>query len=108
MTEFEIELATELAQCSMLTGSSMKRFCRDMAFKAKNDPGAEISLRQRHYLEVLAWRFRRQLARRLVPDNKPLDLPDTRKVSKKASSVYKSGKSVDETAEPLVIRDLFA
>lgn len=75
MTEHEIALATHLGGCSFLPGTSMKRFCKDLAWLAANNPTQEITLRQRHYMELMAWRFRRQLPRHLVPHSKPLDLP---------------------------------
>lgn len=84
MTEFEIELATALARCTFLPGSSHKRFCRNMADVARLSPEKEISLRQRHYMELMAWRYRRQIASHLVPHAKPLDLPRPVKAPKPA------------------------
>jgi hypothetical protein len=75
MTPFEIRLATALANCSFLPGSSQKRFCRNMGDIAKLSPGKELSLRQRHYMELMAWRYRRQLPDDCVPLSKPLNLP---------------------------------
>jgi hypothetical protein len=75
MTEYERELSAALASCTFLPGSSDKRFCRDMAATARATPDAELTPRQRHYLEILAWKFRRQLPSRFVPDRKPLGLP---------------------------------
>jgi hypothetical protein len=75
MTPYEIRLANALANCSFLPGSSHKRFCRNMAETAKNRPEHELSLRQRHYMELMAWRYRRQLAGEFVPPSKPFDLP---------------------------------
>ena len=75
MTPFEIKLATALGNCSFLPGSSQKRFCRNMADIARLSPEKELSLRQRHYMEIMAWRYRRQLPRNCVPLSKPLDLP---------------------------------
>lgn len=82
MTEYEIRLATTLGNCSFLPGSSQKRFCRNMAETARLSPEHEISLRQRHYMEIMAWRYRRQLPSDLIPASKPLDLPRKIKVKK--------------------------
>jgi hypothetical protein len=78
LTPHEIALIGALASCSMLPGTSHKRFVRDLAFVAGHSPEKEISLRQRHYLELLAWKYRRQISRSLVPDSKPLNLPAKR------------------------------
>ena len=75
MTEFEIRLAAALANCSFLPGSNQKRFCRNMGDIARLSPDKELSLRQRHYMELMAWRYRRQLKAEFVPHSKPLDLP---------------------------------
>jgi hypothetical protein len=90
MTPYEVELALELAQCSMLPGSSQKRFARDLAFRAKTQPEAPITLRQRHYLEILAWRYRKQLPERYRPDRKPFNLPRPVKETKKRDRRRKS------------------
>jgi hypothetical protein len=75
MTPFEIRLATALANCSFLPGSSQKRFCRNMGDIARLSPEKELSLRQRHYMEIMAWWYRRQLPNDCVPHAKPLNLP---------------------------------
>jgi hypothetical protein len=75
MTEYEIRLAAALSRCSFLPGSSHKRFCRNMGDIARLSPEKDISLRQRHLMELMAWRYRRQLSADLVPPAKPLDLP---------------------------------
>jgi hypothetical protein len=98
MTQFEIELATALANCSFLLGSSQKRFCRNMGDLAKYSPEKELSLRQRHYMEIMAWRYRRQLSERFIPHSKPLNLPRPITVTK-----AKRPKKV----EPLREADLF-
>jgi len=67
MTPFEIHLATALANCSFLPGSSQKRFCRNMGDIARLSPEKELSLRQRHYMELMAWRYRRQLPNDCIP-----------------------------------------
>jgi hypothetical protein len=83
MTPHEIELATALDGCSLPPATLAKRFIRDQAFLARHSPEREITLRQRHYLELLAWRFRRQLPDDLVPEAKPLNLPKARKPPKR-------------------------
>lgn len=84
VTEFEIRLANALSTCSFLPGSSYKRFCRNMADIARLSPEKEISLRQRHFMELMAWRYRRQLSNDLVPLSKPLNLPRPIKAAKPA------------------------
>ena len=94
MTSHEIELAKALNRCSGWVGA---RFIQDAAATADLLPQHEISLRQRHYLEILAWRYRRQLPAHLVPEAKPPGLP---KVRKEPRAV----KQKQRTSEP----DLFA
>jgi hypothetical protein len=83
VTQYEIELATYLGRLSFLPGSAQKRFARDIAFHAATMPDKEISLRQRHYMELMAWRYRRQLPSRFVPETKPLNLPPKVKLPRK-------------------------
>jgi hypothetical protein len=101
MTPFEIRLATALANCSFLPGSSQKRFCRNMGDIARLSPDKELSLRQRHYMELMAWRYRRQLPDECVPHAKPLDLPAVVKPPK-AAKPDRLGKPV-----PTLGPDLF-
>ena len=75
MTPDEIALALALGRCSYPPATANKRFAGNMAFLAKNSPGKELSERQRHYMQQMAWRYRRQLPAHLVPLNKPGDLP---------------------------------
>lgn len=82
MTPYEIELANALWSCTFRPGSSEKRFCRNMADLARVSPDRELSLRQRHYMEIMAWRYRRQMPAEYVPDKKPLDLPAKIRVKK--------------------------
>jgi hypothetical protein len=72
MTPFEIELAKALGRVSGWVGA---RFCEDMARAAVSKPEDELTLRQRHYMEIMAWRYRRQLPDDLVPHAKPLPMP---------------------------------
>ena len=76
MTPYEIELARALWRCSHVPATSKKRFCRNMADIAAHKPEHEISMRQRYYMECLAWYYRRQMPKHLIPDGKPpLPLP---------------------------------
>jgi hypothetical protein len=84
MTPHEIELAKALGACSYPPATSQKRFARDISFLAANDPARELSDRQRHYMEIMAWRYRRQLPQGLVPERKPLDLPPKIRAPRKA------------------------
>jgi hypothetical protein len=97
MTEHEITLARALASCGMLPGSSIKRFVRSMAHQADHEPLKDISLRQRHYMELAAWRFRRQLPPHLVPHCKPLNLPPA---VRRLPAAKASGPVVRDTARP--------
>lgn len=87
MTPYEIELAQALWSCTFLPASRDKRFCRNMADIAKHSPDTELSLRQRHYMEIMAWRYRRQLPSAYVPSAKPLDLPAKVKPKKHSPQV---------------------
>jgi len=72
MTEHEIELAKALNRCSGWIGAY---FIQNVAAQADLLPQTELSLRQRHYMEILAWRYRKQLPAHLIPEGKPLSLP---------------------------------
>jgi hypothetical protein len=75
VTEYEIELAKALAGVSHYPGTSKKRFCKDMAALAERMPERELSERQRYYLELLAWHYRRQLPAIFRPVRQPPPLP---------------------------------
>lgn len=107
MTPHEVDLAIELSRCGIYGWSSQRRFVRDLAYIAKNDPGREVTLRQRHYLELLAWRYRRQLPPHLVPHRKPLDLPDARRPAK-AARIRKSRRGASQGECGAVQLALFA
>ena len=83
MTSGEIELAKALGNCSYPPGTSQKRFALDILFLAENNPDKELSDRQRSYMQLMAWRYRRQMPSRLVPERKPADLPPKPKASKR-------------------------
>lgn len=59
--------ARALARVSLLPGSHAKTFVRGISTALER--GADISEAQAKYLEALAWRFRRQMPRRLVPES---------------------------------------
>jgi hypothetical protein len=94
MTQYEIELATHLGRLSYSPGSAQKRFARDIAFHAATMPDKEISLRQRHDMELMAWRYRRQLPSHFVPKTKPLDLPLKVKLPRKP---YRKPRPIQQT-----------
>jgi hypothetical protein len=79
MTPDEIALATALGQCSYPPATANKRFARNMAFLAKNSPEKELSDRQRHYMQQMAWTYRRQIPAHLVPVSKPTEMPPKEK-----------------------------
>ncbi len=83
MTADEIELVKALGACSYPPGTSQKRFARDILFLAEHSPDRELSDRQRHYMQLMAWRYRRQMPSRLVPESKPADLPPRPKKERK-------------------------
>lgn len=75
MTLEQIRRAKALAQCTFLPGSAEKRFVRDMERKAIYDMQSALTPRQASYLELLCYKFRRQLKLKgfddLVPGKKP-------------------------------------
>jgi hypothetical protein len=95
MTPHEIALANALGSCTYLPGTSHKRFARDMSFLAAHSPERELTLRQRHYMECMAWRYRRQMPTALVPETRPLDLP---KVVKERKAKKAKLASIDTIA----------
>lgn len=97
MTPHEIELAKALGCVSGWAGA---RFLDDIASLAARAPESELTARQRYYMGIMAWRYRKQLPRHLVPETKPLDLPPQRKEPKK------SNKPTQKVATPQM--DLFA
>lgn len=61
MTPQEREIAINLDRCTYLPGSFEKRFARDMAFFAQNDPDREMTARQRSWMLTQLKRYRRQI-----------------------------------------------
>jgi hypothetical protein len=83
VTEYERDLCIALGGCSLPLGTRMKRFVLDMAGAARNRPEIEVTARQRYYLELMAWRLRRQLPKRFIPDQAPPPLPKVKKAARK-------------------------
>lgn len=75
MTPHQRALCRALGGVTFCPGIGSKRFAREMAALAEAEPGRELTGRQAQYLEVLAWRYRRQMPAKLVPRSKPADLP---------------------------------
>lgn len=71
MTPFQVIRAQALERCSLLPASADKRFIRDMAFRPRQAPPPSLTERQALHLERLAWKYRRQLDRSLVPTVRP-------------------------------------
>ncbi len=61
MTDLEIRAAHRLGACSFLPGCWEKRFARDLAARALDDPGCRLTSKQRVWLWRLVWMFRRQI-----------------------------------------------
>lgn len=72
MTPNQIEIVDALNRCTLLPGSSDKRFIRDMA---RVPSGYQLSDKQENYLGALAWRYRRQMPSKLVPAKPDLTQP---------------------------------
>ena len=62
---------TGLQACSLLPGSADKRFIRETCCR---EPGT-LSDRQTAYIEILAWKYRRQLPPGVAPGKEPPPLP---------------------------------
>lgn len=63
MTEDQITKAQALSRCTFQPGSNAKRFVRDMARLANDNPDQELTERQRKYLDDLFHSYRRQIGR---------------------------------------------
>ena len=96
MTPDDIALALALGSCSYPSASAQKRFARNMADIARLSPDKELSERQRHYMQLMAWRYRRQLPAQFVPLNKPADL------APKPKAVRKQGPSKSDVQGTLL------
>lgn len=71
MTEEQSLRAQSLERCSFPVGSTDKRFVRDMAARSRTANPPTLTDRQAAYLTRLAWRYRRQMPRDLVPPEAP-------------------------------------
>lgn len=78
-----------LKNCTFPVGHPHKRFVRDLVV------GAALSDRQIHYIEILAWRYRRQIPARLRPRAKPADLPSKANAAAADAEPVKSFHEVD-------------
>ena len=63
MTNDQIIKAKALSRCRFLPGSNAKRFVRDMARLASDNPDQELTEKQRKYLDDLFHSYRRQIGR---------------------------------------------
>lgn len=77
MTELQILRARALAQCTFLPGHDHKRFACNMAAMADNLPNFRLTPKQAEHLSRLAWRYRRQMPKPLVPAQDPDTLIQT-------------------------------
>ena len=71
MTELQIAMAIALGNCTMIPGSWAKRFARTLASTARANPSCELSERQEWWMSELAYKYRRQMPRHLVPAMRP-------------------------------------
>lgn len=71
MTEEQSLRAQALERCTFLPASTDKRFVRDMAARSRTAHPPALTDRQAAYLTRLAWRYRRQMPRGLVPPEAP-------------------------------------
>lgn len=85
MTPYERDLIEALDACSIFQATRAARFVRDLAGVARLEPDRTVSVRERALLEILAWRFRRQMPERFVPERRPPDLPKRPRVARRRS-----------------------
>lgn len=67
-TQLDVDRLRALASVSMIPGIGSKRFVREMQ---RVEVDAPLSDKQRQYITSLAWRYRRQMPRSLVPETNP-------------------------------------
>jgi hypothetical protein len=65
MSDLERRMAVALRGCRFTPGSAPKRFARDIAELSDRDPKREFTPRQRGYLFLCCYRYRRQISREL-------------------------------------------
>lgn len=100
MTPHEIEVAQALDRVSSSTGSF---FVESMMRRIRDRPDSDLSERQRQYLRVLAWRYRKQMPRRLVPSAKPEPLPPRVAQYRKRQSRVTGRTITNPAASPPVV-----
>lgn len=61
VTERELAIVTAFKDVTFALGTSQKRFAQNMMFLAEHSPNKDLSEKQRRYLTILAWRYRRQM-----------------------------------------------
>jgi len=71
MTRRELAIIAALENIVFQPATSKKRFAKDMIALAERAPETELSAGQTFYLECLAYTFRRQMPRALVPPGPP-------------------------------------
>jgi hypothetical protein len=67
-----------LGRCTFLPASSDKRFARSLAVM----PADRITERQRRHVIRLAWKYRRQMPRDLVPSRDAVSAMDTKEFAR--------------------------
>ena len=71
MTELQKMRSRALLEIDLPACGPHKRFLLDMAAIAEIQPARQLTKRQAEHLARLAWRYRRQLVRDLVPAQDP-------------------------------------
>ena len=74
MSPRELAIAEAFQRVTFLPASTEKRFANSMMERASRSPDTDLSPKQSQYLEIMAWRFRRQIPAHLVPSAKPEDI----------------------------------
>lgn len=75
MNQTERTVALALAECRTIPNGWDIRYIQSMAWLAKHEPEATLSGRQRYNLQLMAYRYRRQLAGSLDEEFIPVDPP---------------------------------
>lgn len=77
MTDLQKMRARALSEIDLPACGPHKRFVLDMAEISVIEPARQLTRRQAEHLARLAWRYRRQLVRDLVPAQDPDTLAQT-------------------------------
>lgn len=80
MNDQQRAMITALSKCSFGAGSWDKRFVRDLAFKLRADPKADLSPRQEWALRQTYYRYRKQVGQPEMQKPKDYDTPPAIKV----------------------------